>query len=35
MKNDISQLWGKVYTEREYKGSYDSSHSWKITIGLL
>ena len=35
MENDISQLWEKVYTEREFEGKYDNSHSWKMTIGLL
>ena len=28
----IGLLREKEYTEREYEGSYDSSHSWKMTL---
>ena len=31
----IGLLLEKVYTQREYKGTYDSSHSRKMTKGLL
>ena len=35
MENDSRSLMGKVYTDSEYKSTIDSSHSWKMTTGLL